>query len=179
MSPPPVRAGRSKSKKKRAISDSELSSESSEEEDDDDVLAALARARARVAAGQALVATSPDVSGVSTAPTTASSAHLLEDHDEDHVRRSTRTKHQPRHLTPTAVVASSSRGTGAQLDVKGRGKGKTDGDKSFERMMKELHAQQAKGRGKDWYAAKQRLISKSDVSLSSLSFSSSAVETEC
>ncbi|GAA6005509.1 hypothetical protein JCM11491_003666 [Sporobolomyces phaffii] len=161
------RARRTKRKHDAPSSSSSSSSEEDEEEEEEeDVMAALARARLRVAAGQTLAATtSPDVSGASTAPTTASSAHAVR-HDkdcDDHVRRSSRARHQTDRFSST--VTGSSKGAAALGDVKGKGKAKTDGDRSFARMMKDLKAQQKKGRGQDWFEAQKRLIAASDDDL--------------
>jgi len=164
-SPPPDRKGGKGKSRGASPSSSSSSSEEEdepeeEEEEEEDVMAALARARDRVAAGQAMLVTSPDVSTSSTAPTTASSMHATQAQDEDHVRRSSRTKHATDHFSPTA---SSSR---AQGDAKDRAKtkAKDESSRGFERLMKEMQAQKQKGRGAGYYQAMKKEIDNEDVS---------------
>ncbi|GAA5984236.1 hypothetical protein JCM5350_002875 [Sporobolomyces pararoseus] len=155
-----------------SLSSSSSSGEEEEEEEEEendreeDMFAALARARARKAAGQTLITTSPGVSEVSTAPTTASSAHAAQEKDDGHARRSSRAKHQTDRYSPTAVLAGSSRGTtSTQANTKGKGKARNDGDRTFDKMMKELQAQKQKGRGSAWYEAQKEFLGNSDDEL--------------
>jgi len=161
--PPDRKGGKGKSRASPSSSSSSSEEEDEpeeEEEEEEDVMAALARARDRVAAGQAMLVTSPEVSTSSTAPTTASSMHATQAQDEDHVRRSSRTKHATDHFSPTA---SSSR---AQGDAKDRAKtnAKDESSRGFERLMKEMQAQKQKGRGAGYYQAMKKEIDNEDVS---------------
>jgi len=150
----------SKSSSSSEEEEEEPAEEEEEEEEEEDVMAALARARARVAAGQAILVTSPDVSTSSTAPTTAGSTHAPQNQDEDGVRRSSRTKHATDHFSPTT---SSSR---AQGDAKDRAnaKAKDESSRGFERLMKDMKAQKQKGRGAGWYEATKKEIDNDDAS---------------
>ncbi|GAA5948713.1 hypothetical protein JCM3765_004982 [Sporobolomyces pararoseus] len=168
-SPPRSRRDAKKNKHESDSSSSSSSSslsEEEEEEEEEDVLAALARARARKAAGQTLATTSPGVSEVSTAPTTASSAHAGQEKDDGYARRSSRARHQTDRFSPTVALAGSSRGANStQADVKGKGKARNDDDKTFDKMMRELQAQKQKGRGSDWYEAQKNFLGNSDDEL--------------
>ncbi|GAA6064599.1 hypothetical protein JCM10212_000510 [Sporobolomyces blumeae] len=147
----------------------ESSSESGGASDDEDVFAALARARARVAAGATLATaatvstTSPDVpsTSTSTAPTTVSS------NVTEPVRSSTRARRSNPRYSPTATFGARVRTTTATptTDVKGKGKAKDDGTRSFERLMREMQSQQRRGRGTDWLEARKLEINGSDDDL--------------